>query len=378
MKKLTLSLLIALIFYEIFGCTSFAVFSSETWYGMNFDYPETDIRYFMDEMGERQVFAMGFEDYNGSYVRTVGMNNEGMFCSIQMFYPEQPGSQPSGDEMYIGDIFYHYLYSFNNVQDFVNHITGLDLHHYSNISLHAFIADRNGNACVIEQKNGEEMITMMENDFQVMTNFCNGDYCDVDYTQVNGVGDTRYIAAYENVLNNYDNFSLQDGLNTLELSMQATGSYKSLTSLVFDPIELDVYIVAERDFEKIWKMSFEDRTITPHSGFTSHTSFDIFDSGVSMQELIDYATIDNIEEQRKYNFKIYPNPAESFINIEFPYVNKQITLIIYNVLGKEILKQELFYVNEKIELDVTSLKRGNYLIKVDSDLHSQTQKMIKL
>ncbi len=70
-----------------YACTSFAVYSAETWYGMNFDYPEVELRFTLNRAGELKLFQMEFRQGDG-FVPTVGMNSAGLFASCQMLYPE--------------------------------------------------------------------------------------------------------------------------------------------------------------------------------------------------------------------------------------------------------------------------------------------------
>ncbi|MCH4552444.1 endonuclease [Aestuariibaculum lutulentum] len=73
------------------------------------------------------------------------------------------------------------------------------------------------------------------------------------------------------------------------------------------------------------------------------------------------------------NLKIYPNPVKD----HFIYISttQDLDAIIYNVLGKEILKQHLNTNNKK--MDVSTLNKGVYLLKISSDSGTITKKLIK-
>ncbi|SFN91083.1 Por secretion system C-terminal sorting domain-containing protein [Bizionia echini] len=69
-------------------------------------------------------------------------------------------------------------------------------------------------------------------------------------------------------------------------------------------------------------------------------------------------------------FVVYPNPTESTINIKMNTKLKQVT--IYNMLGAEVLNKNNY------KIDVSSLKTGVYLIKIeDQNGKSYTKQFIK-
>jgi len=74
-------------------------------------------------------------------------------------------------------------------------------------------------------------------------------------------------------------------------------------------------------------------------------------------------------------FKVYPNPAKQVLNID---VKKQIELSsisIFNTLGQQILV--IPNAQQTKQVDVSSLKTGNYFIKVTSNKGSASGKFVK-
>jgi len=60
------------------------------------------------------------------------------------------------------------------------------------------------------------------------------------------------------------------------------------------------------------------------------------------------------------NFKVYPNPAQSFIFIDFGFENQELCpFTIYNMVGEKVLEG-----TEMQKIDVTTLSNGVYLIEV--------------
>jgi len=75
------------------------------------------------------------------------------------------------------------------------------------------------------------------------------------------------------------------------------------------------------------------------------------------------------------NLYIGPNPTSDYINIKTDLnTTKKTTLILYNILGQEILKKELNHSNTKI--DIRTLNLGIYILKLESGLNKIAKKII--
>jgi len=68
------------------------------------------------------------------------------------------------------------------------------------------------------------------------------------------------------------------------------------------------------------------------------------------------------------SFSIFPNPAKDYLNIDCSSLE---SVTIYNILGKELIKES----NNRI--NVSSLSKGVYFIKVSDDVNSSTKRFIK-
>jgi hypothetical protein len=55
--------------------------------------------------------------------------------------------------------------------------------------------------------------------------------------------------------------------------------------MIFDPEKRQIYICLEGEFEKIWKVSLESRTIETYDGFGSFKRVPIPAEGISSSEL---------------------------------------------------------------------------------------------
>ena len=83
-------------------------------------------------------------------------------------------------------------------------------------------------------------------------------------------------------------------------------------------------------------------------------------------------TVDVIKQIAENNLKIYPNPAKNFINIETRLPGDK-TFKIYNVTGQVLFHSILNNMNSKV--DVSSLKKGMYLITLEGDQQTETTKL---
>ncbi len=76
------------------------------------------------------------------------------------------------------------------------------------------------------------------------------------------------------------------------------------------------------------------------------------------------------------NIKIYPNPANNFININFNNSNENNYKVnIYNLLGQEIFFKE-YHPSNEISIDVKEFEDGIYFIKISSKDKIYTSKII--
>lgn len=83
-----------------------------------------------------------------------------------------------------------------------------------------------------------------------------------------------------------------------------------------------------------------------------------------------------VEDETFSNFKIFSNPSNSILRLDFPsHINKG-TIVIFDLLGKELLTSK-FEASNWFELDVSYWSKGVYLIKVKSENLSQTKQFIK-
>ncbi|SHK44196.1 ELWxxDGT repeat protein [Epilithonimonas mollis] len=81
----------------------------------------------------------------------------------------------------------------------------------------------------------------------------------------------------------------------------------------------------------------------------------------------------SVTDINKNSFSIYPNPADNFINISGDNVITSVQ--VYDYSGKLLLNNPAN--SKKLELNISSLHKGNYVIKILSAQKSSSYKIIK-
>lgn len=287
MKKfsfIVVFLLLSSFCYSVYACTSFAVYSENTFYGMNFDYnPSVEMKFCIDTVGDLKVFDMRF-DIGNFFASTVAMNSNGLFCNLQELYPEVPPEDAGPGELPITELFAESANTRGSCNDVIDVMNDHRIV-MGTISLHSLYADSYGDAMVVEVGQKDNLITRIEGNFIVMTNFPNNEFVTTNYEAVYGAGDHRYKAAYKYLLEHADTFDVDDGFALLESAVNHSMYYPTRCSMVFDPEYNEIYIALEGTFDKIWKVSLEKETVETFKGFDTYAVIDIGD-GVLASELV--------------------------------------------------------------------------------------------
>ena len=89
--------------------------------------------------------------------------------------------------------------------------------------------------------------------------------------------------------------------------------------------------------------------------------------------------IENENKENLFIYRIYPNPATSFIEIEF-YLQEEetVTVTIFNPLGQYIgtpIEQSFQTGMNKTKVDLSTYSSGVYLLKLLAGKHCQTKKV---
>ncbi len=334
---ITIIVMTGLIFNSLVikACTGFAVYvdSENIFYGMNFDYSDADMIFTIRDSDSLRVFEMGFR--SGAYWSyTVGMNSLGLFCSDQEQHPIIHNYNEQGpNEIYIWDLQNYALANLSSVDQIENYLSGKRLiHHSSWTSCHLLTADLNANACIFEVGDIDDEIIPMSGKYMVMTNFRNADFVDVPYDEVYGVGADRYKAACEYIEENLTNFDFDDGIELLNQTAQSI----TQCSMLFLPLENNVYIKLSGDPGKIWRLSISEQFIETFQGFDRYIRLPVGSSGITASQLQNYSQLDDFEMETTLK-NIHPNPFSSSTTIEY-YLSRpsEVKISVFNLLGQEL------------------------------------------
>ena len=86
----------------------------------------------------------------------------------------------------------------------------------------------------------------------------------------------------------------------------------------------------------------------------------------------------SIDDINLFDFNLFPNPSSDVINLTFDnIVSEQITIEIYDVLGKLNKIDNISVANTKVSIDISSLSRGIYIIKAYFGNSISVQRFIK-
>lgn len=272
-----------------YACTGFAVYFGNPIYGMNFDYPlEYEVILNIETTAEHKFFNCGFT-LGTNFIPVSGMNSEGFFSSTQMLIPSCSGKESeerTQGEMLFWELHYLALSSFSSMKQ-VNKILAENIIIPSNqVSIHLLMADKHGNAKVIDPIETGNSITTIEEDYIVMTNFPVYSVSYKNYREAEGEGADRFILAHDNILQYKDDFDWEAAMTILEKAALRSGSFLTRCSTVFDPQKNEIYAAIEMDFKHIWKIDLDEGNIQTYLGFEQEKQFNLDIEGISIKELL--------------------------------------------------------------------------------------------
>lgn len=348
-----LAFVLLVVIFPVAGltaCTSFSCYSGQTWYGMNFDYPQRSILFrIVQEQDCPAVLEMGFHE-EGNLCRVYGFNTNGQFSTCQMLYPPVSSfDSPGSDEITLFDAWIFFLRLFPGVPELLDYLetgdsngTGIHVIQGPPITIHCMMSDPSGNAIVLETSDEENMITPAQDGILVMTNFANHLFAGQPYTEVSGVGADRYITAWQIILDNFESFDYEMAWETLSQTIQHSGGFPTQCSTVFDPEGQVAYIALHRNLERIWRVRMDERMIETFEGFDTYSSLPLDENGVTAEQLLAMVGVDGEQvSPSSLSVSAYPNPFNPTVTIQYGLkTSGTVGLTIHNARGQLI--RELF------------------------------------
>lgn len=348
------------------ACTSFCVSGQETWYGMNFDYPEIDIRFAISETNGQKIFRA----YFGSSGYICGMNDKGLFTNYQMLYynNDSPTFQTTANSLDFSSLNNYALKNLKSVDEIMAYIGQKIIIRSWNQDLHTLFADSAGHAIIVEPYGSNNGIVPEKNNFLVMTNLPHYDFINSDYTTVFGVGADRYNSAYQYIRDNISNFRYENAFETLKRTVQPSG-YPTLVSLIFNPAKKEIFFCLNRDFSKVWKISLTYKTLETYSGFSENKTESLNSTGVWASALLKYTGFNSpLLSDPETAVRISRNQTKNELIITVNHnTNETSHLSVYNIQGTCLEEGLHFDERNTIMLDLTGYPKGIYFLQITSN-----------
>jgi len=281
MKKIfIIFILFSLLYSFYFSCSSFTFDGANKVRGMNFDYtnnPELKFQFLINM--PKDIFLLSFET-NWGYAWTMGINDSGIFIPFQLVDSNEFVSDEKGS-VFMHNIFMETLSYADNI-GFVNEYIGnRRVFSPRGAYTHMMISDLSGNAAIIEAGEYQNEITEKNEEFMLMTNFAVYKFREKNYDEVYGMGATRYINMHDTLIKSGEEISFEEAWEILK---SASNSFTDCSTIFF-PEEHEIYFCLDCDYDRIWKVSIENRSIETYSGFSEYKNMIINDDGILKSEL---------------------------------------------------------------------------------------------
>jgi hypothetical protein len=247
-------------------CTSFAVYSSKPIYGMNFDFPDVEIKVDIETAGEGEVFYLSFQ-WDMRYRKVAGVNPAGLFVAAQMLIaPFEIEPQPGDISMTPSELFVRALRTGRRIED-VLRILGTQRLAYTTLRKgHQLYADINGNTCVVEPGPKSNCIYPLRKSHTVLTNNLFERQQVRAAANMRRLGVDRYQIAQQVIAAHAADFTIANGFELLRRTMLTRGRFTTQCSIVVDPLEITVYLSLKRDFGHLWKIDLSEHSLQPMNG----------------------------------------------------------------------------------------------------------------
>lgn len=200
--------------------------------------------------------------------------------------------------------------------------------------------------------------------------------------------DIHYMIRFENTgTANAQNIVVKDIIDTTKFDISTlvplNGSHPYVTKIsngskvefIFENIQLP-FDDANNDGYVVFKIKTKP-TLALGNTFsnTANIYFDYNFPIITNTYTTTVAALANQDFEFSYYFSLYPNPAKQTLNIQSKKDIEISSISIYNIIGQ--LVQVMTNAKDISSVDVSNLKTGTYLVKVNSDKGSSNAKFIK-
>ena len=84
----------------------------------------------------------------------------------------------------------------------------------------------------------------------------------------------------------------------------------------------------------------------------------------------------NIEIFQTQTFKLFPNPADEFVELRFDALKSNGSVSIFDITGKEVYQTSIISKQDQLKLQTSELKPGIYLVSLATELGRSVQKLV--
>lgn len=263
-------------------CTSFVLYGTKTYIGMNFDISDRPI--VLQLKGDDQFVALQ-KDGDASYP-AFGLNRSGTFVNLLMVAPSEAGDYRRGKDVV------HLLHLFDDLLGGLLPPSSLEallrqktVVNVPNLSLHSLVVGKEGYACVVEPGRATTYLRGRNRNFLALSNFPLADFANQSYTATTGAGADRYQTCYRMLEESEPTFSVEQGFAILEATAQYAGDYPTQFSMLAVPEDEAIHFSVHRRFHRRFSFSFADRAIRTECGFAATRCRELDKSGIRLSVL---------------------------------------------------------------------------------------------
>lgn len=121
--------------------------------------------------------------------------------------------------------------------------------------------------------------------------------------------------------------------------------------------------------------TFKNKLFWENDSLTGYGAEDAFLAKLSIPDFTDMQNKDLLPSVR-----YYPNPCEKFISVEFSKIEEDMEMELINIFGQPVYSQKLEKTGNKttVQLDISSLFKGIYIIKVTGSNYFYSGKLLKI
>lgn len=242
-------------------CTSFADYSDEPVYGLNFDSLDHNLRFNFYKGAGFDLLAFEFFQ-DDVWVRMAHFTTNGLHSAGLLLYPNRMAVPKQADT----DLSIYettaWMYELSSINDISARINKIQFHDDSPRGHYVFCGPEYG--LILEPAQDGNYIQQSDPDgYLVLTNFEMSKFHGQPPEKVYGVGDSRYRAAHRSIKAIRESGTMNGAaaMNVLRDAAADSGDMKTRCSMVFLPEEQTLTITFDRNFEKKFIISLKNRTV---------------------------------------------------------------------------------------------------------------------